>query len=246
MTELAGRVAIVTGGGNGMGAAHAARLAAAGSQVVVTDIDESAASRVGAYLSGSLALHHDVTDPLSWATVVESAKKAFGRIDVLVNNAGVGGVSGLMETDFDTYQHIVGVNQNGPWLGMRAVIPEMTAGGSIINISSTGGLSGSTRAAAYSATKWALRGLTKCVAAEVASLGIRVNSVHPGRIDTAMLRGFNNFDEDTARSGIPLGRIGAPEDIAELVLFLAGDRSSFCTGAEFVADGGQSAVLYGT
>ncbi|MBV8950293.1 MAG: SDR family oxidoreductase, partial [Actinobacteria bacterium] len=185
----------------------------------------------------------DVTDEAAWTDVVELAADAFGRIDVLVNNAAIYRYgTPLVDLSLDDYRQVVEVNQIGVFLGMRTVAPVMTksGGGSIVNVSSLAGLSGQPGALAYVASKFAVRGMTKVAALELGPVGIRVNSIHPGVIDTPMIAGV--VDRFPVRH-IPAQRVGVPADVADLALFLASDESAFCSGAEFVIDGGHSAGL---
>jgi 3alpha(or 20beta)-hydroxysteroid dehydrogenase len=188
-------------------------------------------------------VHHDVTDEGDWTAAVDAATTAFGRLDILVNNAGIFRWSRLTDTTLDDYMSVVAINQVGTFLGMKAVVPAMTAagGGSIVNISSIAGLRGSAGTIAYVASKWAVRGMTKVAALELARLGIRVNSIHPGLIDTAML-GEVPGDIDRMVRRVPLGRIASADDVARQALWLASDDSSYTTGAEFVVDGGITAA----
>jgi 3alpha(or 20beta)-hydroxysteroid dehydrogenase len=246
-----GKVAIVTGGARGQGAAEARLLAQHGARVVVADVEDG--EEVAAGLPNGIFERLDVSREEDWAAVVGRTVETFGRIDVLVNNAGILTPGGLLDTPLAAYERTVAVNQTGPLLGMRAVVPHMKkqGGGSIVNIASSGSLAGSVGALAYATSKWALRGMTKCIALELAPFSIRVNAVHPGRTETPMLsrtrsevlKGGPAGADDPAARGVPLGRVGRPEEIAQLVLYLASNLSAFCTGADFVADGGQSAQL---
>ncbi len=242
MNRLDGKIALVTGGARGQGAAEAQLFADAGARVVITDrLDEvdTTAERLGDAVE---ALRHDVTQEDDWARVVETVVAGHGRIDVLVNNAGIFRSGGLRDTSTDTWNEVVAVNQTGVFLGMRAVAPVMMreGRGSIVNISSIAGLRGVAVAHAYAATKWAVRGMTRSAAAELAPHGIRVCSVHPGIIDTPML-GELGVVADAVTTRIPLGRIASAEEVAQLVLFLASDDSAYCTGHEFVVDGALTA-----
>jgi 3alpha(or 20beta)-hydroxysteroid dehydrogenase len=248
-----GKVAIITGAARGQGAAEAALFAAEGAHVVLSDITASGAD-IAASLPNAVFYEHDVTSEASWRDLVEKTLAKYGTIDVLVNNAGVVSKNGLLDTSLTEYRHIIEVNQTGPWLGMQAVVPVMrrSGGGSIVNISSTAGLAGTYGAIAYTTSKWALRGMTKSVASEFAADNIRANSVHPGRMESPMFESMRDRliaesgpDNERAIRGIPLGRLGRLDEIAHLVLWLASDRSSYCTGAEFVADGGQTSQMNG-
>lgn len=244
MNRLAGRVAIVTGAARGMGEAEARLLAAEGAAVVLGDVRVEQAEAVAADIGeAAVAVHLDVTDPDHWAAAVELAAGR-GGVDVLVNNAGIHGTSPLESESVDTLRAMFDVNVVGAFLGMQAVLAPMRAAGrgSIVNVSSTAGLAGLPYHAAYGASKWALRGLSRTAAVEWGPHGIRVNTVHPGPIETDMLpppRGAEMGENRFAR--LPLGRAGRPEEVARLVLHLASDESSYQTGGEFVVDGGSVA-----
>lgn len=243
MNRLDGKVALITGGARGQGAAEAALFADAGAKVVITDIDavegEAVASQIGAACH---FLPQDVTSEDDWTRVVKATVERFGRLDVLVNNAGLFRVVSMEETTLDLWNQLIAVNQTSVFLGMRAVAPLMKQqkSGSIINLSSIAGLGAAARAHAYGATKWAVRGMTKSAAVELAPFGIRVNSVHPGLIDTRMMDELSETSEELD-ARVPLGRQGTVDEIARLVLFLASDDSSHCSGHEFVADGAMKA-----
>lgn len=228
---LAGRVALVTGGSSGIGAATADRLARDGARVVCADI---APPRAGA---GHAHLPLDVTDEERWAAVVFEVERRYGAIDVLVTSAGVvrwGGVEECTLADFRTVQD---VNVTGTFLGLKHVLPGMRSRGrgSVVTVSSVAGLIGKPNQVAYVASKWAVRGMTKAAARDMAGTGVRVNSVHPGPIRTPMTAGLS--DEVFARQ--PMARRADPEEVAAMIAYLAGDGSSYCTGAEFVVDGGH-------
>ncbi|MFT4081516.1 MAG: SDR family NAD(P)-dependent oxidoreductase [Nocardioides sp.] len=248
MTELHARVALVTGAAQGIGAAHARRLAEAGAAIVVADVQVEAGEQVARELvaTGHEAVfeHLDVRDATEWERVVDAILERWGRLDVLVNNAAVLGTAAapLAETEV-SWDMVTAVNQRGVWLGMRTAIPAMRrhGGGSIINIASVFGIVASEGHAAYQATKGAVRMMTRNAAVNHARDGIRVNSVSPGIVDTSMAAEAD-VDDDEYVDRTPIGRMGRPEEIAEVVLFLASDRSSFITGADIVVDGGYSIV----
>jgi NAD(P)-dependent dehydrogenase (short-subunit alcohol dehydrogenase family) len=250
--RVAGKVAIVTGAASGLGAASARRLAEEGASVMLTDrsvaAGEAAAEAILAIGGKAAFMAHDVTSEEDWAAVVAGTLKGFGRIDVLVNNAGVGGGAPLMEMSLADWRALLAINLDGVFLGMRAVGAAMAqAGGSIINLSSILGKVGQAGAGAYCASKGGVLMLTKAAALEWAPLKIRVNSIHPGYIDTPMvstaLHNAENGNEmrDMIISRHALGRLGLPREIADGVVFLASDEASFMTGAELVIDGGYTA-----
>jgi 3alpha(or 20beta)-hydroxysteroid dehydrogenase len=245
MTRLEGKVALITGGARGQGAAEGRLFASEGATVVLADIRDDMGEIVAKGLGGGAQYHHlDVTDPGAWGAVVADVVDSHGRIDVLVNNAGIFQLSELATTELADWNRIMSVNATGVFLGMKAVAPTMIAqrSGSIVNISSIAGLRGGPVSFAYSASKWAVRGMTKCAAHELAPFGVRVNSVHPGIIDTPMLEHLEGGGiSDAIRRRIPLGHEATAEDVARLVLFLASDESSYSTGSEFVVDGGMTA-----
>jgi 3alpha(or 20beta)-hydroxysteroid dehydrogenase len=246
--RLEGKVALISGGARGMGQAHARRFAEEGARVVVCDTRDDEGKAVAADLGDAAIYQHlDVTSEGEWAEAVAATTSAFGKLNVLINNAGIAEAAPLAETSLDSYRRVTEVNQTGVFLGMRAVVEPMTAagGGSIINISSIDGLIGMNNIISYVASKWAVRGMTKTAAMELADRGIRVNSIHPGFIYTQLAVEDEShlshthalLDKHTARLA-PMGRTGRPEEIANLALFLASDESSYSTGSEFVADGG--------
>lgn len=251
MGRLDGKVAIISGAARGQGEAEARLFADEGASVVLGDVLDDRGAQVAAEIGDAARyVHLDVRDEASWANAVETAEREFGPVTVLVNNAGIFRVSGLLDTTVEQFREVFDVNQLGPLLGMRTVVPSMlrAGGGSIVNISSTNGLSGYPKTISYTATKWALRGMTRTAAMELGPLGIRVNSIHPGGIDTEMVRpggavdalgGADALDDRFAHT--PLRRIGQPIEIARMALFLASDESSYSTGSEFVADGGMLA-----
>jgi 3alpha(or 20beta)-hydroxysteroid dehydrogenase len=245
MGRLAGKVALVTGAAGGQGAAAARRFAAEGATVVVTDVADELGKAMAEEI-GARYLHLDVSEEDEWASVVADATETDGPVTVLVNNAGVLHMAPLADTSLADYERVIRVNQIGTFLGMRAVVPGMigAGGGSIINVSSVEGLGAGPLLTAYTASKFAIRGMTKVAALELAREGVRVNSVHPGVVDTGLLPtalGGVDVDLSYVAKRVPMRRVAAPAEIAELVLFLASDESSYCTGGEFVADGGVTA-----
>ena len=243
MGRLDGKVALVTGAAlnRGQGACEARLFAAEGATVVLTDVRPEAGRETAARIGERAAyLDLDVTDAAAWEAVVGEVLERHGRIDALVNNAGVWHTGGLLETSPEDYRRVVEINQTGVFLGMRAVAPAMKAqgGGSIVNISSAAGLRGDPNIHAYVASKWAVRGMTKAAALELAPFAIRVNSVHPGLIQTPMSATEFEPGKPDPGAGIPMGRVGQPEEVAELVAYLVADASAYVTGAEVAIDGG--------
>ena len=248
MTKLAKKVALISGAANGQGAADAALFAAEGAALVLTDRDEAAGAALAARLcaEGARAVFrpHDVVDEARWREIVAATLSAFGALHVLVNNAGTIAYQGIVDSELSDWNRVIAVNLTGPLLGMKHSAPAMrdSGGGSIVNISSTAGLTAHTYAA-YTASKWGLRGLTKTAVLEFASWNIRVNSIHPGLIDdTGFARDGGEAFREAARQAVPLGRLGLPQDTAQLVLFLASDESSYINGAEIGIDGGYIAA----
>jgi 3alpha(or 20beta)-hydroxysteroid dehydrogenase len=243
MSELDGLVAIITGAARGQGEAEARLLAAHGARVVLTDVladqGQAVAESIG---EGALFVTHDVSSADGWQHVIETATSAFDRIDILVNNAAISRPLKLIDTDPEVFELLFRVNQLGVYLGMRAVIAPMRAveGGSIINISSVAGLQGTSTLFAYTATKWAMRGMTKSAALELARYKIRVNTICPGVIDTPINDANPPGMNEVLVKTTPMRRMGQPNEIAEAVLFLASPRASFVTGADFAIDGGMS------
>ena len=243
MARFDGKVVLISGGARGQGAAEARMLVAEGARVVLGDVLEAEGQRLAAELGGAaLFLRQDVTVQADWARMVEAAER-LGGLHGLVNNAGIYRPATLLETDAALYEQHVRINQFGCFLGMKAVVPAMerAGGGSIVNISSVAGLQGSPGAFAYSATKWALRGMTKSAAVDLAARGIRVNSVHPGPIDTEMLKVRTPEENARRLELVPMRRQGTAEEVAQLVLFLLSDDSAYITGAEIAIDGAASA-----
>lgn len=244
--RLAGKVALISGSARGMGESHARRFVSEGAKVMISDVLDEDGRTVAKDLGDATAyVHLDVTDEQSWNDAVAATVDAFGKVDVLVNNAGILHVMPLAMTDVDDYRRVIEVNQVGVFLGMKAVTPAMSkdGGGSIVNISSVAGLIGAQAHIAYCASKWAVRGMTKVAALELAPLGIRVNSIHPGLIDTPMLDTYRQLGivQDGSGRGVPIGRLADAEDVSELALYLASDDSRYSTGSEFVVDGGMTA-----
>lgn len=243
MGRLQGKVAIITGGARGMGASHVRRFVEEGAKVVFTDL----LVKEGQALSKELGknakfLKQDVSKERDWRKVVQRTEEVYGPIHILVNNAGIDQTEeNLAEADIDQYHQVIQVNQNGVFLGMRAVVDSMrrAGGGSIINISSLAGLVGAVQKIAYTASKFAVRGMTKAAALELAPYGIRVNSVHPGFIETPMTERLIN---EELVSMFPIKRAGKPEEVTNLVVYLASDESSYSTGSEFIIDGGMGAM----
>jgi 3alpha(or 20beta)-hydroxysteroid dehydrogenase len=244
MGRLDGKVAIITGASRGMGEAHSRRFALEGAHVVVADVLHDEGKAVASDCGGD-ALYEplDVTAANDWHRVVDATVARWGRVDVLVNNAGIFRMLSIADTTEEVWNRIMAVNTTGVFLGIQTVAPIMVAqgAGSIINISSIAGLRGSARAIAYSTSKWAVRGMTKCAAQELAPAGVRVNSVHPGIIDTPMAAEFDALGVRAAIDArIPIGREARPDEVTPTILFLASDESAYCTGGEYVVDGAVS------
>jgi 3alpha(or 20beta)-hydroxysteroid dehydrogenase len=243
MSRLAGKVAIITGAAQGMGAAHAKLFVDNGAKVVLTDLNEEKGQAFAAELGeNALFVKQNVASEEDWATVIAKAEEAFGPVNVLVNNAGITMAKNMLDMTVEEYRRIVEINQVSVFLGMKTVASSMmkAGGGSIVNISSMNGLVGG--AIGYTDTKFAVRGMTKAAALNLAPMGIRVNSVHPGVIATPMI-----VQEDTKAAveafakSIPLKRLAESEEVSKMVLFLASDDSSYSTGSEFIIDGGLTA-----
>lgn len=251
MGRLDGKVAVITGASQGMGASHAARFVAEGAKVVLTDVLTDEGAALARDLGPAATFHpHDVGDEDGWNDVVALAQNTYGKLDTLVNNAGIVVRALTEDLSLADYERVLRVNQIGTFLGIRTAIPALRAagGGSIVNIASINGMRGTAGTIAYSSTKYAIRGMSQTVALEVASDGIRVNTVLPGNTTTPMTTERLPAEvaaaaEAAAGGVIPLGRQGRPEEVSNLVLFLASDESSYITAAEYVIDGGWSAKL---
>lgn len=241
MSDLGGRVALVTGGARGIGEAYVRALHAAGGRVVIADIlDDEGAALAAELGERALFVHLDVVDEAQWESAVGAALGAFGALDVLVNNAGIVNAAPIEHLTTEKWNAVIAVNLTGVFFGCRAVVPTMKAqgSGSIINISSVEGMRGSRGLHGYTASKFGVRGLSQSLAVELGPSGIRVNSVHPGFIQTGMTTRI-----DPAHLDIPLGRPGTPADVAGTIVFLASDEAAFTSGAEFVVDGGMIAGI---
>jgi 3alpha(or 20beta)-hydroxysteroid dehydrogenase len=241
---LEGKVALVTGAGNGMGAACARRFAAEGARVIVTDILEDAAAAVATDIGpNAISLKVDIASEADWSEAVNAGKAAFGHINVLVNNGAVYDRFSLQDTDVATMERFFRVNQLGPFLGMRAALEPMKAagGGSIINIASVAGLNGYPEIFAYGVSKWAVRGMTRYAARDLGKYNIRVNAILPGVIRTNMIAGVDPDIVESWLATMPLGRLGIPDDVASAALFLASDLANYMTGSDLVVDAGQVA-----
>lgn len=243
--SLAGRVVIITGAGShgGQGEAEARLFAEQGARVVIADLPSSAGREVAAELGDQgFFVELDVTSEAQWAGCVAAVADHWGHPDVLVNNAGVWLMKQLEETSPEEYRRVVEVNQTGTYLGMAAVVPGMKerGSGSIVNICSVAGMKGGGQPFAYAASKWAVRGMTRVAAYDLAPHGIRVNSISPGVVDTPMIEGGPEVLEHLA-SMVPSGRVARPEEIAQVALFLASDASSYISGTEIMVDSALTA-----
>jgi len=248
MGRLAGKVGLISGGARGQGAAEARLFVAEGAKVVVGDILDSQVEALADELGeAAVAVHLDVTSEDDWTKAVARATQTFGGLSVLVSNAGISPLpTTIADLSLEEYRRVIDVNQVGTFLGIRAAIPAMVSsgGGSMVTVASVGGVQGVAGLAGYTSSKFAVRGLTRVAALELAPQGIRVNSVVPGSIDTAMMQpGFwGDLDlRPIMAKTCALGRVGRPEEVAELVCWLASDASSYCTGADFTVDGGYLA-----
>ncbi|WP_067814539.1 glucose 1-dehydrogenase [Actinomadura kijaniata] len=242
MSGLQGKVVIVTGGSRGLGAATAAHLAREGARVVVTDL-LAEEGRATAAEVGGVFVEHDVTDPAAWRRVVDTAVETCGRLDGLVNNAGIASSQTIEDEPLERFEQVLKVNLTGAWLGTKAVIPAMRAagGGSIVNISSAAGLTALPLTSGYGASKWGVRGLTKIAAVELGRDRIRVNSVHPGMTYTPMTAAHGARVGEGGFPPAALGRVGVPGEVGAAVAFLVSDAASYMTGSEVAVDGGWTA-----
>jgi len=250
MDRLKDKVALISGGARGQGAAEARLFVREGAKVVLGDVLDELCQRTADEINhqassrSAVAVHLDVTRAADWWAAVDACTREFGGLDILVNNAGIFNMSGLEDTTEELWDSIVNINQKGVWLGMKTAVPAMRrrGGGSIVNISSVAGLTGSTGSTAYHGTKGAVRLLTKAAAVQYGTEKIRVNSVHPGLISTQMIDIMPRDRREAFGTMVPMRREGQPEEVAQVVLFLASDDASYVTGAEFVVDGGLNAV----
>ena len=242
MIDLTGTVAVITGAARGQGAEEARLFVELGAHVVLGDVRDELGERLADELGERAEYQHlDIADELSWKGVVDRTAAAHGRVDVLVNNAAIYANVPLPDVDVDLVRRVIDVNLVGTILGMKTIVPAMREhGGSIVNVSSVSGMRAEPGAVAYSASKWGVRGATRTAAVELAPFGIRVNSVHPGVIATEMPPAWA-LESEEVRAMIPLGRVAQPSEVAPMVAFLASPMSGYCTGAEFVVDGGMLA-----
>jgi 3alpha(or 20beta)-hydroxysteroid dehydrogenase len=239
--RLAGKVALISGGARGMGASHAQAMVAEGANVVIGDLRDAEGEAVAAELGDAVAyIHLDATNRDDWARAVATAVGRYGRLNVLVNNAGIAPAGAIGNCTPEQWDALIAVNLTGVFNGIHCALDALKAAApsSIINISSTAGLQGYSQLLGYCASKFGVRGLTKSVALELGIHNVRCNSVHPGAVATPMTAGI-----DASQKHVALRRVGRPEELSNLIVFLASDESSFSTGAEFVADGGETAGL---
>ncbi|MCI2956258.1 SDR family oxidoreductase [Agromyces atrinae] len=241
MARVSGKVALISGGARGMGASHARLLVEEGAKVVIGDILDADGEALAAELGDAVRyVHLDVTDYSQWEAAVATAVDAFGRLDIVVNNAGIANFAPIEDYTLEAWDQIIAINLTGVFYGIKSAVPALkeSGAGSIINISSTAGLQGYEALPGYNAAKFGVRGLSKNAALDLGKYNIRVNSVHPGVIRTPMTDSL-----ETPQNHVALHRVGEPIELSNLILFLASDESSFSTGAEFVADGGETAGL---
>lgn len=244
MERLKNKVAIITGGAQGMGASHVRLFVSEGAKVVFTDLNEEAGRILEQEMGANVRfIKHDVTNAEGWDKVVEETEEIFGPVNILVNNAGIAMNKSILEMTEGEYRKIVDINQISVFLGIKALVPSMKKVGtaSIINISSMNGIVGG--AIGYTDTKFAVRGMTKAAALQLSQFGIRVNSVHPGVIETPMVTEGDSYEaiKQLAKQ-IPIRRMAKSEEVSNLVLYLASDESSYSTGSEFIVDGGLTAM----
>lgn len=244
MGRLQNKVAVITGGARGMGAATSRLFAAEGAKVVIADVLDQEGAQLAAELgAAAVFVHHDVTDEASWQNVLAVAAANFGPIDVLINNAGILLFKSILQTSKQDYERVLDVNLVGTFLGVKIVGEHMIGNkrGSIVNISSVDGMKGANSLAAYSSSKWGVRGLTRVAAMEFGHHGVRVNSIHPGGINTVMANPGTvaRAELDKQYGHVPLQRAADSEEVARVSLFLASDDSSYCCGAEIAVDGGM-------
>lgn len=253
MGDFEGRVVLVTGAARGQGFEEARLFAVKGASVVLADRLQEEGEAAASSLAGDgshVFAQLDVTVDEDWVSTVRMIEERYGRLDVLVNNAGIHLARSIVDTTPEDFRRVIDVNLVGPFLGIRAVTPlmETSGGGSIINISSVQGFLARADIAAYTSSKFGLRGLTKAAAMELGAVGVRVNSVHPGGVATDMIRNFAGMEIseaqlDAAHQHLPIPRCGRPEDVAPMVVFLASDAASYITGAEIAIDGGMAAGI---
>jgi len=249
MKRFDGAVAVVTGGARGQGAAEATGLAAEGALVVIADILDSEGEALAKAIGPAAIYRHlDVTDEQAWMDLIGYCRSEYGRLDVLVNNAGIVIFTPLCETSGADFDKVMRVNLHGCFLGIRYAAPLMaeSGGGAIVNTSSIAGIRGNRNSASYSSSKWAVRGLTRSAAVDLASMKIRVNAVLPGVIDTPMVRGPGVSDEELEAEWQPrllTPHLGTPADVTDAVLFLASEQARFITGTDLVIDGGMTVPI---
>lgn len=245
--RLEGKIAIITGGASGIGEAHARVFAAEGAKVVISDVQDELGEGVATAISSdggdAMFVHQDVTSESDWAGLVDATVKQYGSITTLVNNAGVGSFKGVEDEDLEGFNRVVAICQTGVWLGMKAVMPELkkTGNGAIVNISSLYGIIGTPSMVAYHGAKGAVRLMTKSAGLEYAKQGVRINSVHPGIINTPLAGTLSDEYIQAITDTTPMGKMGEPIDIANMSLFLVSDEAKFITASEFVVDGGWGA-----
>ena len=243
MKDLEGKVALITGAAQGLGAEAARLFASEGACVLLGDVRDELGQRVAEEI-GECALyaHLDVTRQDDWVAAIARAEQQFGRLDILVNNAAILGMGLLEDTSLEDYDQVIRVNQVGPFLGMKSAVPAMrrAGGGSIVNISSVAGMAGYQTGMSYTASKFAIRGMTRVAALELGQYGIRVNAVLPGGMQTGMAG-----EDEVSEFPFPMGRIAQPREVANLLLWLGSEKSSYCTGADYLADGGVLAGMVG-